>query len=126
MPTKIKLKTHALFTLSEKKIFVTNFPFLMDSLKPPPPHPYWPKSTTCDKSFLLMLCKALFIFKIFNFTNCLVYQYWNDQNAIIGCRYFLKKCRLYETNGTNQILLLVTSIFLVVIFVFFFIIQFIS
>ena len=26
-------------TLSEKKIFVTNFPFLTDSLKPQPPHP---------------------------------------------------------------------------------------
>ena len=25
--------------LSEKKIFVTNFPFLTDSLKPQPPHP---------------------------------------------------------------------------------------
>ena len=37
MPTKIKLKTHTLFTLSEKKIFVTNFPFLMDSLNPATP-----------------------------------------------------------------------------------------
>ena len=25
-----------------------------------------------------------------------------DQNYIIGCRYFLKKRRLYQTTGTNQ------------------------
>ena len=35
-------------TLSEKKIFVTSFPFLTDSLKPS-------KSAKCDKCFLLML-----------------------------------------------------------------------
>ena len=41
-------------TLSEKKIFVTNFPILTDSLKTPTPHPLNGqnrKSTKCDKSF---------------------------------------------------------------------------
>ena len=39
--------------LSEKKISVTNFPFLSDYLKPRPPQQ--PKSTNRDKSFLSML-----------------------------------------------------------------------
>ena len=43
--------------LSERKIFVTNFPFLTESLKPPSqPHPLkQPKSTKRDKGFLLIL-----------------------------------------------------------------------
>ena len=43
-------------TLSEKKIFVTNFIFLKDSLKPTTPlRPKLQKSTKRDESFLLIL-----------------------------------------------------------------------
>ena len=43
-------------TLSEKKIFITNFPFSTDWLNPPPlPAPLRPKSAKCDESFLSML-----------------------------------------------------------------------
>ena len=51
------LELHA--SLSEKKIFVTNFPFLTDSLKPPHP-PYRPKSAKRDKGFLSMLPYSIF------------------------------------------------------------------
>ena len=43
------------FNFMWKKIFIPNFPFLMDSLKPP----QWPKSVKCDKSFLLIFPKRL-------------------------------------------------------------------
>ena len=42
-------------TVSEKNIFITNFPFLTDLLRPPTP--LQPKSTKHDKSFLSMLPK---------------------------------------------------------------------
>ena len=58
-------------TLSEKKIFVTNFAFLTDPLntQPPPPPPTHtpsppPKSPKCDKGFLSILKTLSWFFKI--------------------------------------------------------------
>ena len=60
-------------TLSEKKIFVTNFAFLTDPLNtqpPPPPPPTHtpppppPKSPKCDKGFLSILKTLSWFFKI--------------------------------------------------------------
>ena len=56
-------------SFEKKKMFVTNFPFLTDSLKPPlppPPPPIIspPQSAKRDKGFLSMLPKLSWFFKI--------------------------------------------------------------
>ena len=57
--------------LFEKKIFVTNFPFSSDYLKPPPPQQ--PKSTNRDKSFMSMLHNLSRFLKII--------MLWKNQNS---------------------------------------------
>ena len=52
------------FNIIWKKDFLTNFPFLTASLKPPPPPPEQPKSAKHEKVFLSMLHILPWFFKI--------------------------------------------------------------
>ena len=53
------------------------------------------------KNAFYFILKAPFVVKIFKFFE-LHTGTGTDQNFIIGCWYFLKKRRLYQTTGTNQ------------------------
>ena len=63
------------FKVIRKNIFVTNFPFLMDSLQPPAPSPlpYQQKSAIHDKSFCCCSFLLLNIFKLFYLLGILLF-----------------------------------------------------